>query len=88
MIYIKAKNSGVGFIKAQDRINFQISGYPADIWIVEDNKHGQQWAEEQIRYNEGQYLEKADAQSLVNDASNSVERDVYGGDEVDPTILP
>jgi len=84
MIYIKTKNSGSGFIKAQDRINFQIFGYPADIWIVEDNKHGQQWAEEQIRYNEGQYLEKADAQSLVNDGCLPVDDK---GFEVDPPIL-
>ena len=32
--YVVATNTGVGFITHQDRNDFQIQGYPADVWIL------------------------------------------------------
>ena len=46
-LYCKIKNHGKGFITAQDRFAFEISGHPNDTWIVEDNTAGRRWIEDQ-----------------------------------------
>ena len=37
-IYGTATNTGKGFFTAQDRSDFYISGYPANVWVIENNK--------------------------------------------------
>jgi hypothetical protein len=66
MIYLNAISTGKGFITTTDRLRFSISGYTADIWVVEDNRYGKQWADEQARFNEGQIITKSEAQALIN----------------------
>ena len=44
MQYLQAVNSGKGFITVQDRMRFSVSGYPADVWVLDENHHGQRWA--------------------------------------------
>jgi hypothetical protein len=68
MIYLNATSTGKGFITTIDRLRFSISGYPGDTWVIEDNRYGRQWAEEQVRFNEGQIIEKSEAQALTNSA--------------------
>lgn len=42
MQYYVAVNYGVGFITHEDNERSQISGYPGDVWVTEDN---QIWAD-------------------------------------------
>ena len=86
MLYIQAINSGKGFITATDRHRFAISGYPANIWAVEINSSGRTWAEEKIRFNEGQSLPRSVAQEKINiECVDSVDED---GNSIEPPILP
>tara|TARA_B100002019_G_C21201758_1_gene564408 strand:- start:613 stop:879 length:267 start_codon:yes stop_codon:yes gene_type:complete len=66
--YIQTVNSGKGFITAQDRMSFSISGYDPNIWVVEDNRPGKVWVEEKVLFNEGKILTKSEAQALVDTA--------------------
>ena len=66
-LYCKVKNHGKGFITAQDRFAFDISGHPNDTWVVEDNASGQRWIDEQKA---DQFTNKAAAQTAL-DASIS-----------------
>lgn len=86
MIYIQVTNSGKGFITVQDRRRFSISGYPADVWVLDENQHSQQWVEEKIRFYEGKSLTKSEAQTLINaELEDAVDED---GNPVEPPILP
>jgi len=86
MQYLQAVNSGKGFITAQDRMRFSVSGYPADVWVLNENHHGQRWAEEKIRFNEGQFLTQSEAQALINaECADSVDLD---GNPIESPILP
>jgi len=86
MQYLQAICSGKGFITAQDRMRFSVSGYPADVWVLDENHHGQRWAEEKIRFNEGQFLTQSEAQALINaECADSVDED---GNPIEPPILP
>ena len=66
-LYCKIKNHGKGFITAQDRFAFEISGHPNDTWIVEDNTAGQRWIDDQKA---DPFANKAAAQAAL-DASIS-----------------
>tara|TARA_Y100001951_G_C11123581_1_gene174215 strand:+ start:188 stop:463 length:276 start_codon:yes stop_codon:yes gene_type:complete len=46
-LYCKIKNHGKGFITAENRFAFEISGHPNDTWVVEDNAAGQRWIDDQ-----------------------------------------
>ena len=62
-LYCKIKNHGKGFITAQDRFAFEISGHPNDTWVVQDNAAGTQWIDDQRA---DRFANKAAAQASVD----------------------
>ena len=60
-IYGTATNTGKGFFTHQDRQNFYLRGYPADVWVVGNNEKGALWLAEK----NGVEKTKAEAQALV-----------------------
>ena len=70
-LYCKVKNHGKGFITAQDRFAFEISGHPNDTWMVQDNAAGQRWIDDQKA---DPFVVKAAAQSAID---VSLEGQVY-----------
>ena len=61
-IYGTATNTGKGFFTAEDRRNFFLRGYPADVWVVGNNEKGAMWLAEK----NGVEKTKAEAQALVD----------------------
>ena len=70
-LYCKVKNHGKGFITAQDRFAFEISGHPNDTWMVQDNAAGQRWIDDQKA---DPFADKASAQAAID---VSLEGQVY-----------
>jgi len=62
MYYAVATNVGKGFITHDDRQRFWIRGYPADVWVADNNGHSYDWIE---RVGATQKT-KAEAQALVD----------------------
>ena len=60
-IYGTATNTGKGFFTHEDRQNFFLRGYPADVWCVGNNVEGARWLAER----NGVEKTKAEAQALV-----------------------
>jgi hypothetical protein len=60
-IYGTATNTGKGFFTHQDRLNFFLRGYPADVWVVGNNEKGALWLAEK----NGVEKTKSEAQALV-----------------------
>ena len=60
--YCVAVNSGKGFINARERMEFDLSGHPGDVWVVEDNLYGNAW----IKRNKGVIKTKENAQAIVD----------------------
>ena len=60
-IYGTATNTGKGFFTHQDRLNFFLRGYPADVWCVGNNVEGARWLADK----NGVEKTKAEAQALV-----------------------
>jgi len=60
-IYGTATNTGKGFFTANDRRNFFLRGYPANVWVVGNNEKGAMWLAEK----NGVEKTKAEAQALV-----------------------
>jgi len=60
-IYGTATNTGKGFFTHEDRQNFFLRGYPADVWCVGNNVEGARWIAEK----NGVEKTKAEAQALV-----------------------
>ena len=60
-IYGTATNTGKGFFTHQDRLNFFLRGYPAEVWCVGNNVEGARWLAEK----NGVEKTKAEAQALV-----------------------
>ena len=60
-IYGTATNTGKGFFTHQDRLNFFLRGYPAEVWVVGNNEKGALWLAEK----NGVEKTKAEAQALV-----------------------
>ena len=61
-IYGTATNTGKGFFTHEDRLNFFLRGYPANVWVVGNNEKGALWLAEK----NGVEKTKAEAQALVN----------------------
>ena len=72
-MYVIAQCTGKGFIEKSRK--FTISGY-GNVWELDDSVHAQRWAEEQERFNEGQVVDKATAQAVINAATGDV--DMHG----------
>ena len=61
-IYGTATNTGKGFFTHQDRQDFFLRGYPANVWVVGNNEKGAMWLAEK----NGVEKTKAEAQALVD----------------------
>ena len=61
-IYGTATNTGKNFFTVEDRRNFFLRGYPADVWVVGNNEKGTLWLAEK----NGVEKTKAEAQALVD----------------------
>ena len=69
-IYGTANNTGKNFFTHEDRRNFFLRGYPANVWVVGNNEKGATWFAEK----NGVEKTKSQAQTLVTaevDASKS-----------------
>ena len=60
-IYGTATNTGKGFFTHQDRLNFFLRGYPAEVWCVGNNVEGARWLADK----NGVEKTKSEAQTLV-----------------------
>ena len=80
--YVIAESSGKGFIE-RDR-KFTISGWAGNVWELDDSVEAKVWAEEQERFNGGRQVDKATAQTAIND--NTTGKDFEGNDIV-PHVL-
>ena len=61
-IYGTASNTGKGFFTAQDRRDFFLRGYPADVWCIGNNVEGARWLAEK----NGVEKTKSEAQALID----------------------
>ena len=60
-IYGTATTTGKGFFTHEDRLNFFLRGYPADVWCVGNNVEGARWLAEK----NGVEKTKSEAQALI-----------------------
>ena len=60
--YCTAINWGKDFFTARERMNFKLSGYPGNVWVVEDNLYGAKW----IKKVSGVSKTKEEAQAIVD----------------------
>ena len=60
-IYGTANNTGKNFFTHEDRRNFFLRGYPADVWVIGNNEKGALWLAEK----NGVEKTKSQAQALV-----------------------
>jgi len=60
-IYGVLVNTGKGFFTAEDRRNFFLRGYPADVWVIGSNERGACWMADR----NGVEKTKAEAQALI-----------------------
>ena len=70
-IYGTATNTGKGFFTVEDRRNFFLRGYPADVWVVGNNEKGATWLAEK----NGVEKTKAEAQALVDASVDTAQAD-------------
>ena len=61
-IYGTATNTGKNFFTAEDRRNFFLRGYPADVWVIGNNERGACWVADR----NGVFKTKSEAQALVD----------------------
>ena len=61
-LYGVLTNTGKGFFTAEDRRNFFLRSYPADVWVVGNNPKGALW----IADKNGVFKTKSEAQALVD----------------------
>ena len=72
-MYVIAQCTGKGFIEKSRK--YTISGYAGNVWVLDDSTHAKVWAEEQERFSDGQVVDKATAQTAINDATDPVDMD-------------
>jgi hypothetical protein len=84
--YCVAVNSGKNFFTARERMEFDLSGHPGNVWVVGDNLYGNAW----IKRNNASEISKEKAQEIV-DAEITSAQSVYDAlpdDEKDNRIRP
>jgi hypothetical protein len=64
-LYCTATNTGKGFITHQDRADFFIRGFVADVWVVEKNIKAADWVSQELVELLKTY---AEAQTIVDNA--------------------
>jgi len=80
--YVIAESSGKGFIEKSRQ--FTIQGHAGNVWELDDSAEAKIWAEEQERFNEGRIVDKATAQTAIND--NTTGKD-FEGNDITPHVL-
>ena len=70
-MYVIAQCTGKGFIEKSRK--FTISGHAGNVWVLDDSTHAKVWAEEQERFNEARTVDKATAQTAINEATPDVD---------------
>ena len=80
--YVIAECSGRGFIERNRK--FAISGWAGNVWELDDSVEAKVWAEEQERFNGGRQVDKATAQTAIND--NTPAKNAAGDDQT-PHVL-
>ena len=60
-LYGVLTNTGKGFFTAEDRRNFFLRGYPANVWVIGNNERGACWMADR----NGVEKTKAEAQAIV-----------------------
>ena len=91
-IYGVLTNTGKGFFTAEDRRNFFLRGYPANVWVIGNNERGACWMADR----NGVEKTKAEAQALIDaevqaaqaeyDAMSDEQKAVRGGRPADITL--
>ena len=77
-IYGTATNTGKGFFTHEDRRNFFLRGYPANVWVVGNNEKGATWLAEK----NGVEKTKTQAQTLVTAVVDTA-KETWDDDDVD-----
>ena len=80
--YVISECSGKGFIEKSRK--FTIQGHAGNVWELDDSAEAKVWAEEQERFHEGRVVDKATAQTAIND--NTAETD-FEGNALTPHVL-
>ena len=70
-MYVIAQCTGKGFIEKSRK--FTISGHAGNVWVLDDSTHAKVWAEEQERFSDGQVVDKATAQTAINEATDAAD---------------
>lgn len=70
--YCVATNWGKDFFTARERMEFNLSGHPGNVWVVGDNLYGNAW----IKKVSGDVKTKSEAQAIV-DAEITVAQSAY-----------
>ena len=78
-LYGTATNTGKGFFTREDRGNFFLRGYPADVWVVGYNEKAALWFSAKNAVEKT----KAEAQSLVDAVVASSQAEWDGLSEAD-----
>ena len=91
-MYGTATNTGKNFFTSEDRKNFFLRGYPANVWVVGNNEKGALWLAEK----NGVEKTKAEAQALVDaevqaaqeawDAMSDEQKEILPNRPVDVTL--
>jgi|TARA_R110000824_G_C14856450_1_gene640680 hypothetical protein len=81
-MYVIAECSGKGFIEKSRK--FTVSGHAGNVWELDDSTHAKVWAEEQERFNEARTVDKATAQTAINEGTDSVD---FDGNPITPHQL-
>ena len=61
-IYGTSTNTGKNFFTRQNRLDFFLRGYPANVWVIGNNEKGALWLAEK----NGVEKTKAEAQAIVD----------------------
>jgi len=61
-LYGVLTNTGKGFFTAEDRRNFFLRSYPANVWVIGNNPKGALWVADR----NGVFKSKSEAQALVD----------------------
>ena len=77
-IYGTATNYGKNFFTHEDRRNFFLRGYPANVWVVGNNEKGATWLAEK----NGVEKTKTQAQTLVTAVVDTA-KETWDDDDVD-----
>jgi hypothetical protein len=85
-IYATVTNTGKGFFTHQDRLDFYLSGHPANVWVIGNNEKGAAW----LSKKNGVEKTKAEAEALVNTEVTTLQTswDALTDEEKAPSTRP